>query len=41
MTLRVHGLQGSLGGHAPKSKTRSIMVSSMGGNDVGDVGRRW
>ena len=36
-TRRVHGAQGHLGGHAPKSGTRSIIVSSMGGNDVGDV----
>ena len=37
-TIRcVHGAQGHLGRHAPKSKTRSIMVSSMGGNVVGDV----
>ena len=33
----VRGAQGRLGGHPPKSRTRSIMVSSMGGNDVGDV----
>ena len=37
MTRRVHGARGHLGGHAPKSGARSIMVSSMGGNDVGDV----
>ena len=37
MTRSVHGAQGHLGGHAPKSGARSIMVSSMGGNDVGDV----
>ena len=37
MTRRVHGAQGRLGGHAPKSGTRLIMVSSIGGNDVGDV----
>ena len=37
MTRRVRGAQGFLGGHAPKSGTRSIMVSPMGGNDIGDV----
>ena len=37
MTQRVHGSRGLLGEHAPKSGTRSIMVSSIGGNDVGDV----
>ena len=37
MTQRVRGAQGCLGGHAPKSGARSIMVSSMGGKDVGDV----
>ena len=30
-------MQGRLGGHAPKSGTRSIMVSSMGDNVVGDI----
>ena len=30
-------MQGRLSGHVPKSVTRSIMVSSMRGNDVGDV----
>ena len=37
MTRRVRGAQGCLGGHAPKSGTRLIMVSPMGGNDIGDV----
>ena len=37
MTRSVCGARGRLSGHAPKSRTRSIMVSSMGGNDVGDV----
>ena len=37
MTRRVRGAQGCLGGHAPKSGTRSIMVSSMGSNVAGDV----
>ena len=37
MTRRVRGAQGRLGGHAPKSRTRSIMVSSIGGGVVGDV----
>ena len=37
MTRRVCGARGRLGGHAPKFETRSIMVSSMGGNVVGDV----
>ena len=37
MTRRVPGARGRLGGHTLKSGTRSIMVSSMGGNDVGDV----
>ena len=37
MTRHVRVARGRLGGHAPKSGTRSIMVSSMGGNDVGDV----
>ena len=36
-TRRVRGARGRLGGHVPKSGTRSIMVSSMRGNDVGDV----
>ena len=36
MTQRVHGARGRLGGHAPKSRTRSIMVSSLGGNVAGD-----
>ena len=36
-TRRVCGARGHLGGHAPKSVTRLIMVSSIGGNDVGDV----
>ena len=36
-TRRVRGARGHLGGHAPKSGRRSIMVSSMGDNDVGDV----
>ena len=36
-TQGVRGAQGHLGGHAPKSGTRSSMVSSKGGNDVGDV----
>ena len=30
-------MRGHLGRHAPKSGTRLIMVSSMRGNDVGDV----
>ena len=37
MTRCVRGALGRLSGHAPKSGTRSIMVSFMGGNDVGDV----
>ena len=37
MTRRVRGARGRLGGHAPKSRTRSIMVLSMGGNDASDV----
>ena len=37
MTRCVHGARGCLSGHAPKSGTRLIMVSSMGGNAVGDV----
>ena len=37
MTRRVRGAQGHIGGHAPKTGARSIMVSSIGGNDVGDV----
>ena len=37
MTRSIRGARGRLSGHAPKSRTRSIMVSSMGGNDVGDV----
>ena len=36
MTRRVHGAQGRLDGNAPKFGTRSIMVSSMEGNAVGD-----
>ena len=34
---RVHGVLGRHSGHVPKFGTRSIMVSLMGGNDVGDV----
>ena len=37
MTQRVRGARGRLRGHALKSRTRSIMVSSMRGNVVGDV----
>ena len=37
MTQHVRGARGRLGGHAPKSRTRLIMVSSMGNNDIGDV----
>ena len=37
MTRRVRGVRDRLGGHAPKSETRSIIVSSMRGNDGGDV----
>ena len=37
MTRHIRGAQGCLSGYAPKSRTKSIMVSSMGGNDVGDV----
>ena len=37
MTQRVRGARGRLGGHAPKSGTRSIKVSLMGGNATGDV----
>ena len=37
MTLRVREARGRLGGHAPKFEIRSIMVSSMGGNVIGDV----
>ena len=37
MIPHVRGERGHLGGHAPKSGTSSIVVSSMGGNDVGDV----
>ena len=36
MTQHVHGGQGRLGRHAPKFGTRSIMVSLMGGNVIGD-----
>ena len=36
-TRHVCGARGPLGGYAPKSGTRSIMVSSMRGNDVSDV----
>ena len=36
-TRHVRGARGRLGGHAPKFGTRFIMVSSMGGNVVGDV----
>ena len=37
MTRRVCGAQGSLGGHAPKSRIKSMMVSSIGGNATGDI----
>ena len=37
MTRRVRGVRGRLGGHAPKFGTRSIMVSSIGSNVIGDV----
>ena len=36
-TRHVRGARGCLGGHASKSGIRSIMVSSMGDNDVDDV----
>ena len=37
MTRCVCGARGRLGGYAPKSGTRSIMISSMRDNVVGDV----
>ena len=37
MTRLERGARGCLGGHVPKFGTRSIMVSSMRGNDVGDI----
>ena len=37
MSRHVSGVRGRLGGHAPRSRTRSIMVSTMRGNAVGNV----